>query len=191
VKLFCATTNPGKLREFKLHPSIEIASLPNLHAIAPCKETGSTFQENAIQKALYYGAYTPERMIAEDSGIEVDALAGAPGVFSARFAGPGASDEQNNALLLDMLSGVADRKARYVSVIALVQNGRLLGMFRGEVEGEIALEPRGANGFGYDPLFFYRQFGCTFGEAAPLQKQSVSHRGRAIEKLFTYLLAAP
>jgi XTP/dITP diphosphohydrolase len=189
VKLFCATTNSGKLREFQAHPLIEVEPLAGLKTLPPCEETGLTFEANAVQKALHYSPYARGLMIAEDSGIEVEALGGAPGVYSARFAGPAATDEQNNRLLLQKLAGVENRKARYVSVIALAKGSEILATFRGEVVGEIASEARGANGFGYDPLFYYAEFGCTFGEAAPGRKQTVSHRGRAIEKLFAYLLA--
>jgi XTP/dITP diphosphohydrolase len=126
-------------------------------------------------------------LIAEDSGIEVDALGGAPGVWSARFAGLDATDADNNRRLLEKLGETRNRATRYVSVIALAKAGRIEAAFRGEVEGEIALEPRGSNGFGYDPLFYYPPFGCTFGEAAPERKQTVSHRGRALEELRRHL----
>lgn len=167
--------------------SIDVEPLPGIESIPPCEETGNTFEENAVQKALYYGAHTDGVLIAEDSGIEVDALGGAPGVWSARFAGPGATDDENNRLLLEKLGNTPQRTARYVSVIALARGGKIEATFRGEVEGEITVAPRGSNGFGYDPLFFYPPFGCTFGEAAPEQKQSVSHRGRALDKLAKYM----
>jgi XTP/dITP diphosphohydrolase len=187
VKIFCATTNRGKLREFRMKSGFEIEPLPGLESIPVCEETGNTFEANAVQKALHYGARTGGLLMAEDSGIEVDALGGAPGVWSARFAGPGATDADNNRLLLDRLGDTRNRSARYVSVIALAKAGKIEMTFRGEVEGEIAFEPRGFNGFGYDPLFYYPPFGCTFGEAAPEQKQAVSHRGRALEGLFRHL----
>jgi XTP/dITP diphosphohydrolase len=186
VTLYCATSNRGKLREFRLAagPAWELVPLTG---IPPCAETGATFEENAIEKALYYGAQAPGLLFAEDSGIEVDALGGAPGVRSARFAGEGASDADNNRLLLEKLRGVSDRRARYVCAIALVEAGRTLATFRGEVEGRIVDEPRGSNGFGYDPYFFYEPFGMTLAEATPEQKLSVSHRGRAFLKLLQYL----
>jgi XTP/dITP diphosphohydrolase len=189
VKILCATTNRGKLREFRMKTGMDVEPLPGMDAIPACEETGDTFEENAIQKALYYSAYTDSFLLAEDSGIEVDALGGAPGVWSARFAGPSATDEDNNRLLLEKLGSTPNRAARYVSVIALAKGGKIEATFRGEVKGEITLAPRGSNGFGYDPLFFYPSFGCTFGEAAPEQKQSVSHRGRALEKMARYLTA--
>ena len=117
------------------------------------------------------------------------ALGGAPGVYSARFAGPGATDDANNQLLLDRLRGVRGRSARFICVTALADGGRLLQTFRGEVEGQILEEPRGTHGFGYDPLFYYPPFGCSFGEAAPQRKLTVSHRGAALRALFRHLCA--
>jgi XTP/dITP diphosphohydrolase len=187
VKIFCATTNRGKLREFRMKTGIEVEPLPGMESMAPCAETGTTFEENAVQKALCYGVRTEGFLIAEDSGIEVDALGGAPGVWSARFAGANATDDDNNRLLLEKLANIRNRAARYVSVIALAKAGRIEATFRGEVEGEITPTPRGSNGFGYDPLFFYPPFGCTFGEAEADQKLTVSHRGRALDKLAQYL----
>src|SRR5581483_7145083 len=139
VKLYCATTNPGKQREFRmaLDGSFSIEPLPALASIAPAEETGATFEENAIQKALYYSKHCEGLLFAEDSGLEVDALAGAPGVYSARFAGPDATDEANNRLLLEKMQGVEDRTARFVCVTALADSGRLVRTFRGEVEGQI------------------------------------------------------
>ncbi|MGC8795221.1 MAG: non-canonical purine NTP pyrophosphatase, partial [Bryobacteraceae bacterium] len=152
-------------------------------------ETGRTFEENAVQKALYYSAWAPGPLFAEDSGLEVDALGGAPGVLSARFAGPGATDEANNRLLLERLRGVVDRSARFVCVAALAERGRLLATFRGVVAGRIAHEPRGSNGFGYDPLFYYEPFGATFGEVPAEMKISVSHRSQALRQMFGWLAA--
>ena len=189
MKLYCATSNPGKLREFRvLAAGMELAPLDGLAAIAPCEETGETFAENAILKAAYYGSRAPGLLIAEDSGIEVDALGGAPGVRSARFAGEGATDDENNRLLLERLRGATDRTARYVSVIALADRGKLLETFQGTVEGRIAAEPAGANGFGYDPLFYYPPRGCTFGELPMEEKNPLSHRGRSFAKLVAFLI---
>jgi len=193
IRLYCATTNAGKLREFRhaaetLAPHFfEIEPLPGLKQIAAPDETGSTFEENAVQKAVYYSSFTPELMFAEDSGLGVDALGGAPGVHSARFSGPDATDVKNNALLLEKLSGAEVRTARYVCVIALVRQGELLATFRGTVEGEILREERGANGFGYDPMFYCPAFGCTFGEASTEMKLHVSHRGEATKKMLEFL----
>lgn len=189
MKVYCATTNSGKIREFQFAATagISIEPLPGLKDIDPPDETGSTFEENAIQKALYYGAFTKGWLFAEDSGIEADALGGEPGIWSARYSGPGATDESNNALLLQRLSGIDNRAARYVCVIALVNHGRLAATFRGTTEGTILTEPRGSSGFGYDPLFYYPPFGATFGQVERDRKQSVSHRGEALKKLMAWL----
>jgi len=191
IRLFAATGNAGKLREFRLaaedFPGIEIELLPDFGAIEPCVESGMTFEENSLLKARHYGPHAPGLLFAEDSGLEVDALGGAPGVFSARFAGYYATDAANNRLLLDTLAGVQPRTARFVSVVTLIQGDRFRGSFRGEVEGMIAPEPRGVSGFGYDPLFFYPPFECTFGEATPARKLSVSHRGQAFRAMLESL----
>jgi XTP/dITP diphosphohydrolase len=189
VTLYCATTNPGKIAEFRMATSddLVIEPLPGIRDIPPCEETGATFEENAIQKALYYGAHTHGYLFAEDSGLEVDALGGEPGVYSARYAGTDATDEANNRLVLKKLCSSAQRTARYVCVIALVEAGVLVETFRGTVEGELLTSPKGDNGFGYDPLFYYAPFGCSFGEVSRERKQTVSHRGVALQKMSTYL----
>lgn len=186
MTVYCATSNPGKLREFQLAaPDFDVQQLPR--PVAPPDETGETFEENAIGKAEYYGGFTDGYLFADDSGLEVDALGGAPGVHSARYAGPEASDADNNALLLRRLHDIANRTARFVCVIALVKDGKLVRTFRGAVEGRIIDAPRGSGGFGYDPLFYYEPFGCTFGEAPIGDKMLVSHRAQALEKMFTFL----
>jgi len=167
----------------------EIVWLPDFGKIPPCLEDGATFEENAIRKAQHYGRYAPGLLFADDSGLEVDALGGAPGVFSARFAGPDATDEANNRLLLEKLAGFTNRTARFVCAIALVEAGRVRGVFHGSVEGILAREPRGPNGFGYDPLFYYPPFGCTFGEAAAERKFAVSHRGQALRAMLAAVAA--
>jgi len=189
LRLYCATTNPGKLREFRLAlaDSFTIETLPGLGSIPVCEETGATFEANAVQKALYYSKHCDGVLFVDDSGLEVDALGGAPGVYSARYAGPDASDEANNRLLLDRMSGVPERTARFVCVVALAEAGRLRGTFRDQVEGQLTDEPRGSNGFGYDPLFYYPPFGCTFGEAPLEKKMRVSHRSKALHALREYL----
>jgi XTP/dITP diphosphohydrolase len=186
VTVYCATSNPGKLREFQLAaPDFDLRQLPR--PVPPPDEDGSTFEHNAAIKALYYGGFTDGYLFADDSGLEVDALGGAPGVHSARYAGPEATDADNNTLLLQRLDGIADRRARFVCVIALVNNGKLVRTFRGAVEGHILDAPRGTGGFGYDPLFYYEPFGCTFGEAPIADKMRVSHRAQALEAMFTFL----
>jgi XTP/dITP diphosphohydrolase len=185
MTIYCATTNPGKLREFRLvAPDFDIQPLAGVETP---EETGATFEENAILKASHYGAHTAGYLFADDSGLEVDALDGAPGVHSARFAGPDATDADNNALLLERLRGIENRTARFVCVIALVNNGKLVKTFRDVVEGTIVDAPRGSNGFGYDPLFFVPFLAQTFGEAPIERKMKLSHRGQALARMFAWL----
>jgi XTP/dITP diphosphohydrolase len=186
MRLYCATGNPGKLREFRLaagHAPVEIELVPNFKTLPPAVEDGATFEENAVKKALHYGRYVEGPLFADDSGLEVDALGGAPGVYSARYSGPHATDEANNRLLLENLRGVADRTARFVCAVALVEGGNVRGVWRGAVEGRIIDDARGAQGFGYDPLFYYAPYGCTFGEADDDRKFAVSHRGQALRAM--------
>jgi len=188
--LYCATGNAGKLREFRMAADssrIGIELLPGFKQLPPALEDGATFEENAICKALHYSPHAAGLLFADDSGLEVEALGGAPGVYSARFSGPHATDDSNNRLLLDKLRGVANRNARFVCAIALVEGERVIGVYHGAVEGEILHEPRGAGGFGYDPLFYCPAFGCTFGEATPEQKLSLSHRGQAVRAMLASL----
>jgi XTP/dITP diphosphohydrolase len=190
LKLYCATGNPGKLREFRLAAdawSVELDLLPDFRALPPAIEDGATFEENAIKKALHYAPYADGPVFADDSGLEVDALSGSPGVLSARYAGAHGGDEANNRLLLENLRGVADRAARFVCAIALVEDGKLAGTWRGAVEGRIVDAPRGRGGFGYDPLFYYEPFGRTFGEASAESKLTVSHRGQALRAMLADL----
>jgi XTP/dITP diphosphohydrolase len=192
--IYCATGNAGKLREFQLAAGtagIEIALVPGFREIPPCVEDGATFAENAAKKALHYAAHAPGLVFADDSGLVVDALDGAPGVYSARFAGPEAADEANNRLLLEKLRGETNRAARFICVIALAGGGLVRGLYTASVEGVIIGEPRGAGGFGYDPLFFYPPYGCTFGEASEQQKLRVSHRGQAFRQMLESLARKP
>lgn len=192
TRLYCATGNRGKLREFRMAAQaapVEIELLASYRQLPECLEDGATFEENAVKKARYYGPHAPGLLFADDSGLEVDALNGAPGVYSARFAGPGATDEANNCLLLERMRGVPNRAARFVCRIALVEGERLIGVYRGAVEGILLEEPRGQGGFGYDPLFWCPEFGCTFGEATAEQKFSLSHRGQALRAMLAALAA--
>jgi XTP/dITP diphosphohydrolase len=185
------------LREFRLVATemgltdFELLQLPGLKGIAPPAETGVTFEENASEKALYYSKFTGEVVLADDSGLEVDALNGAPGVYSARYAGghsnDRANDQANNALLLENMQGHEDRTARFVCAISLAKQGQSIHTVRGTVEGQLLSGPRGTNGFGYDPLFFYPPFGCSFAELEDARKFSVSHRGNALRKAFSWL----
>ena len=188
--LWCATGNAGKLREFQIaagHAAVEIEQVPRFRELPPAIESGATFEENALIKARHYAPYAEGLLFADDSGLEVDALNGAPGVYSARFSGPGATDESNNRLLLERLQGVENAAARFVCVIALVEGNALRGVFRGAVEGQIIRTARGLSGFGYDPLFYYPPFGRTFGEATDDQKFDVSHRGQALRAMLDSL----
>jgi XTP/dITP diphosphohydrolase len=201
--LFLASANPGKLREFQQAAGplgIAVKVLPDFCQLPPCWEDGSTFEENARKKALHYSAFTNELVFADDSGICVDALEGAPGVHSARFAGPDATDEANNQKLLAELRRVesqrraADpqvapvgRRAHYICVIALARQGQIVTVVEGRVDGMIIDEPRGAGGFGYDPYFLYPPLGRTFAEIRAEEKFAVSHRGEAFRRLLAFL----
>jgi XTP/dITP diphosphohydrolase len=205
--LYLASSNPGKLREFREAAAargITAEALPRFEELPVCVEDGATFEENACAKALHYSRNFDGLVFADDSGILVDALGGAPGIYSARFAGPDATDKQNNALLLAELRRVEaewrtragttarprapfDRAAHYECVIALAQHGQALAVVEGRVEGVIIDEPRGTGGFGYDPYFFFPPLGKTFAEITPEEKFAVSHRGAAFRKLLDYL----
>jgi XTP/dITP diphosphohydrolase len=193
--LHACSGNPGKLREFALAArdsgaaNVSIEPLPGFKDIASPEETGQTFEENAVLKALYYSGFTSELVFADDSGIEVDALGGAPGIYSARFAGSNATDSANNQLLLQRLGSTENRSGRFVCVIAVAQSGKLLQTFRRTVEGEILRELRGAGGFGYDPLFFYPPLGKTLAELPADEKFAVSHRGKALRAMVEWLEA--
>jgi XTP/dITP diphosphohydrolase len=193
-KLLIATTNLGKLREIR--PlldglSIDLITLDAWPALAAPEETGRTFEENARSKARYYAKATGLAAVAEDSGLEIDALGGAPGVESARYGGPGASYQKKFALIYDALRvrGAAGSPARFVCALALASRDRILFEARGSVEGCIAPSPKGGGGFGYDPIFLYPPFGCTLAEAGD-RKSAVSHRGQAFRALRAFLLGA-
>jgi XTP/dITP diphosphohydrolase len=196
MKLLAATSNTGKLAELLqafedegAASEFEIASLAGMRNLQPPEETGDTYEENARLKAIYYSQLTSDPVLAEDSGLEVAALDGAPGVRSARYAGEGASDEENNALLLRAMRGKEERSARFVSAVAVAQRSIVLAESRGSVAGLILNAPQGKNGFGYDPLFFYPPFGRTFGEVDADRKFQVSHRGNALRGLVRELRA--
>ena len=190
-QLVIATHNPGKLAEMRelLAPyGVEAVSAAELGLDEP-EETGDSFRANAQIKAVAAAEAAQLPAFADDSGLVVDALDGAPGVYSARFAGPHATDEANNRLLLEHLVNIDDRRARFVCVIALLDGGEIRGTFEAAVEGEILRAPRGPGGFGYDPLFYYAPYGCTFGEATEEQKLAVSHRGQAFRQMLAALSA--
>ena len=179
MNLYCATTNAGKLREFRL-AGLDVEVLTGIPSV---EETGATFEENSILKARYYGQFAAGPLFADDSGLEVEALSGAPGIYSARYAGPTATDAENNERLLEALAGIENRAARFVCVLALVDQDGVVGAYRGEVAGEILTAPRGAGGFGYDPLFWYAPLQRSFGELSNEEKFAVSHRGQALRLL--------
>jgi len=185
IRVVVATFNPGKAREIAellSGLSIEIVSLADYPSIPEPEEHGSSFAENAAIKARHACERTGEVALADDSGLEVDALGGRPGINSSRFAGPNAADAQRNALLLDMLSDTPDeqRTARFRCVAALATPAGEIQIFEGACEGYIVREPRGENGFGYDPIFYLPEFGKTMAELPPDVKNRISHRGQAI-----------
>ncbi len=189
-KLLVATTNRGKIREFTdlLTPlGIEVVSPADFREPAPAvEETGRTFEENAALKARAYAAHYKLPALADDSGLSVDALNGAPGVYSARYAGADATDAANVTKLLDALKDVPDakRQGAFVCVLCLaLPGGSSEKLFRGECQGIIAREPKGTGGFGYDPVFIHPGFGGrSFAEATKDEKNRVSHRGEAVRK---------
>lgn len=190
--ILIATTNAGKVRELRAMLSAMPVTLLGLADIDPPvapDETGSTFEANAEAKARYYASATGYWTLADDSGLEVDALGGAPGVHSARFAGPDSDDRANNARLLRELSGVSEerRQARYRCALVLAGDGAVLARATGSVEGRIIDEPRGANGFGYDPHFLVSGYDLTAAEMPPELKNQISHRGQALAAILPEL----
>ncbi len=169
--------------------AVELALLPGLDALPPYDESAPTFAENAAGKALHYCRFAEPAVIADDSGLVVPALDGAPGVQSARYAGPGASDAARIAKLLKELRrrSVVDRRARFVCILALAEHGRLRAVVSDFVAGELLEAPRGNQGFGYDPIFFFPPLGRTFAELPREQKNLHSHRGKAFRKLLDLL----
>jgi len=189
--LLIATTTPDKIREITGILSgvpFELVNLARWPDLATPDETGRTFAENARLKARYYADATGELTVAEDSGLEIDALGGAPGVESARFGGVETSYPEKFALIYKQLQekGAVDASARFVCALTLANANGILFETEGKVEGRIAREPSGSGGFGYDPIFLYPPFGQTLAEAAD-RKASVSHRGTAFRALRTYL----
>jgi len=196
TELLLASQNPGKLAEMRQL----VEGLP-FRVVGPLdvgifdapEETGTTFLENARLKARHYSKRSGLLTVADDSGLSVDALGGAPGLYSSRFGGDGASDADRNRLLLEKLRGVPQEKrgARFTSAVALARGGDIVFETEQAVDGFIAPETRGASGFGYDPLFFYPPFGKTFGEIPRADKDRVSHRGKAFARLRELLATLP
>ena len=198
-RVLIATSNPGKLRDFAgaaVAHRIEIASIPNFSSLPPVVEDGLTFEANARKKAEAYSLYVPgEIVLADDSGLEVDALGGAPGVHSARYATDephkaeaNTDDEANNARVIRELREVPaeNRTGRFVCVLAAARDGKTLQVFRGTAEGMILDSPRGSNGFGYDPLFYFPRIQKTFAELTAEEKAKYSHRGAAFRQFLEW-----
>ena len=191
MELLVGTTNPGKfaeVKEFLARLPLSILPLSSLKTWPAMVEDGATFEENALKKARALAEYSGYITLADDSGLEVDALNGAPGIYSARYAGPEGDDAKNNEKLLYELRDVSEEKrsARFVCVLALcAPHSRAIKELtvRESCEGRIAFAPKGQHGFGYDPLFFYPPLGKTFGEIDRETKATVSHRGKALKKL--------
>ncbi len=183
-----------EIRRLLFDVPVEVLDLSAFEELPDVAEEGDTFEANAVAKAKGFAAMTGLATLADDSGLEVDALGGRPGVYSARFAGPGATDDANNSLLIEMLARtpIYERTGRYRCVLAFATPEGATLSSEGSVEGVITRELRGRNGFGYDPLFFVPQFGATFGELPPETKDRVSHRARALaqfKRLFADFLA--
>ena len=187
--LVIATKNKGKLREFRsilADAYDDILSLADFDDIPDIEETGLSFRENALIKAKATSDFLGMDAIGDDSGLVVDALDGAPGIYSARYAGDGASDDENNKKLLSELKGEKNREARFVCCIALVLTDGTREFFEGECCGQIIQEKRGESGFGYDPVFYVPQYGKTMAQLGPDIKNSISHRAIASQKLLSY-----
>ena len=192
-KILIATNNLGKLREIKAELAqmpAEFLCLADLPTLAEAEEIHESFRENADLKALYYSNLTDLWTLADDSGLEVDALGGAPGVLSARYAGADCDYARNNSKLLAELAGTPEEKrtARFRCCLSLAADGKILARSESVIEGRIAFTKQGHNGFGYDPLFYVPEHGCTTAQMAPEQKNAVSHRGQAIRAMKQIML---
>jgi XTP/dITP diphosphohydrolase len=190
--LLLATRNPGKKCEIQSllqgkQPFIRLLSLTEAAVQADMIESGTTFLENARLKSDFYSRLTGLDTLGDDSGLEVMALQNRPGIFSARYAGDGASDDERIAKLLAELMDIQDRRARFVAAVCLSRAGQPLKSFTGLVRGEILREKKGSNGFGYDPLFYYPPLGKTFAELSLEEKNRVSHRARALRQVNKFL----
>lgn len=184
-----ATSNPHKVREVNelLSDRFRILSLKDIGCTEELPETQDTIRGNAQQKARYLKAHYGHDCFAEDTGLEIDALDGAPGVYTARYAGPQRDPQDNMQLVLEQLADTSVRSARFRTVIALIKDGKEY-LFEGIAEGNIAEQQSGAEGFGYDPIFVPTGYDQTFAELAPTEKNAISHRGKAVEQLAQFLL---
>ncbi|HTA52052.1 MAG TPA: RdgB/HAM1 family non-canonical purine NTP pyrophosphatase [Candidatus Acidoferrum sp.] len=191
-RILLASSNAGKLNEYRelaAGAALDIALLPDFEKIPEFDEFAPTFAENSAGKALHYSRYSDEIVLADDSGLVVPALDGAPGVRSARYAGPNASAADCVARLLRKMSGTMgnERRARFVCVISIARQGRAVAIVSDKAEGFIATEPRGTNGFGYDPVFLFPGGRRTYAEVTSHEKNAASHRGRAFQRLLDVL----
>jgi XTP/dITP diphosphohydrolase len=191
-RMLLASSNAGKLgeyRELAIGAPIDIDLLPDFNNYAEYDESAPTFAENSVGKALHYSHRSDEIVLADDSGLVVPALGGAPGVHSARYAGPNASAADCVAKLLRKMAGKAgdERRARFVCVISIARRGRAVAIVSDMAEGFIATEPRGTNGFGYDPVFLFPDGRLTFAEVTSAEKNAASHRGKAFQRLLEVL----
>lgn len=195
TRLYLASSNRGKLRELAAGAAqgVQLEPLPGYDRLPKFPENEPSFALNALEKALHYSQHADGLVVADDSGLVVDALEGRPGVHSARYAGPQATDEDNNRKLLEEMRGVpeAKRTARYLCVLALARNNQTLAVFSAACEGRILEAPRGSGGFGYDPLFFFPPLGKTMAELEVAEKNQHSHRGQAFIKLLAYFKQHP
>jgi XTP/dITP diphosphohydrolase len=192
TRLLIATTNRGKVEEIRLYLKdlpLAVASLLDLDSANIYEEDSSSFLANARGKSLFYGQFWEGLALGEDSGLAIDFLEGAPGVRSARFSDPCATDEKNIAKVLQLMEGVPEeeRKARFISCMVLSQGRKILAEITGEARGFIATSKRGQSGFGYDPIFYYPPLDRTFAELSPEEKNRVSHRGQALIELKAFL----
>lgn len=187
-ELIVATKNKGKLREIKSlldGMGFNVTSLADYPGAPDILEDGKSYKENALKKARVISEYTKKLVLGEDSGIEIEALGNRPGIYSARFAGEQATDNDNNKKMIRLLEGVKDNKraARYRCYAALVDGEKIVGVVSGSCKGYITQNPRGTNGFGYDPYFLIKKYNKTFGELDPSIKSAMSHRARAFRKV--------
>jgi len=192
LQILAATSNKHKVEEFRaafapIQEKIQIITLDDIPPFNMPEENGSTFEENAMLKARHASAFADMPAFADDSGLEVAALNGAPGIYSARYAGENATDPDRIAKLLREMEGKSDRSARFVCCTALAYRGMDVKVFRGMVNGEILLQPFGSHGFGYDPVFRPEGYDRSFGELGPEIKDKISHRAHALEQLVAFI----
>jgi len=189
MKIIFASGNQHKVKEISMLLGYEyqLKSLKDIGFMGEIPETGETFEANASIKSTLISKLYYTDCIADDSGLEVFSLGGAPGVFSARYAGIGASDDLNTEFLLKNMNGISERSARFVTVLCLTNVKGKNHFFRGELNGSIIKEKRGENGFGYDPIFVPEGFDKTLAEMSPMEKNTISHRAKALEKLMKFL----